>query len=247
MRKPSKTNFLILLLIASVVIAGFFTYQWWQVKGELAKQIEQNVSLTKQINELQKEIEELKSAKEDVTDKTTEWKTYENIKQGLKIKFPREWHHTIWLDEKENNFSVFQAEFGTDTLWLGIKINMFTETTPAVPPTPLCHKEGNFTVFGKNKLPKKIISTFQKGVDKEECDKFLLGTHLVYSEFCVDKSLKAYSAEVGRNGEYFFSCREEDTLYDLQLYCEGEEWKGKEGRNGCSQLFNQILSTLKLY
>lgn len=58
----SKTTLLSIFLIIFIILAGFFVYQWRQTKGELGKQIEENENLTKQVNELQKKIEELKSS-----------------------------------------------------------------------------------------------------------------------------------------------------------------------------------------
>lgn len=59
MRRFSKTTLLVILLIVSVIATGTFSFQWWQVKGGLGKQIEQNENLAKQVNELQAEIDEL--------------------------------------------------------------------------------------------------------------------------------------------------------------------------------------------
>lgn len=73
----SKTTLLSILLIIFVIIAGVFAYQWWQVKGELAKKIEQNENLIKQINGLQKEIEELKLRTADEVTITTDKTEYE--------------------------------------------------------------------------------------------------------------------------------------------------------------------------
>ena len=90
MIKFSKITWLAIVLIIAVFIitTGFFAYQWWQMKRELAKQIAQNENLTKQIDELQKQVEELKAAKEEIIDETTDWKTYRNEKFGFEIDYP---------------------------------------------------------------------------------------------------------------------------------------------------------------
>jgi hypothetical protein len=90
----SKTTWLVIVLVIVFCVAGFFIYQWWQVKGELVKQIEQNENLIKQISELQKEIEELKIS-EEITPTpevdTSDWKTYINERFGFKFKIPKEY------------------------------------------------------------------------------------------------------------------------------------------------------------
>lgn len=83
-----KTTWPIILVIILFLAAGFFAFQWWQAKEELARQTEQNENLTKQIDELRKEMEKLKSAQGKITDETAGWKTYRNEKQGFEIKFP---------------------------------------------------------------------------------------------------------------------------------------------------------------
>lgn len=252
----SKTTWLTIVLIIMVCVAGFFTYQWWQVKGELVKQIELNKNLTKQVNELKKEIEELKISKEtieeiieEIKEETTGWKTYRNEKQGFEIRIPSRWDYRISIDKKRNDYYIFAGGFGEENIWLGLAINMFTETTPALPSWPFCYREGEFIVLEKNKLPKYIVSTFREGISEEECDKFLLNEHLVYSQFCIDKELKAYPAKLGRNGEYFFYCETAAplaNLYNFQFFCKGEEWQGKEGKDKCSALFDRILFSFRL-
>ena len=88
MIKFSKITWLAIALIIAVCATGFFVYQWWQVKGELGRQIAQNENLTKQIDELQKQVEELKAAKEKIIDETADWKTYRNEKFGFEIDYP---------------------------------------------------------------------------------------------------------------------------------------------------------------
>ena len=85
----SKTTWLIIFLIVFVIIAGFFIFQWRQVKGELVKQIEQNENLIKQVNELQKEVKGLKASEEKISeDKSTDWKTYRNEEYGFEMDYP---------------------------------------------------------------------------------------------------------------------------------------------------------------
>lgn len=90
----SKTTLLLILLVIFIITSGISAYQWWQVKGELVKQIAENENLTKQVNKLeaeidklQKEIEELKTAKRE----TTNWKNYRNKEYGYEVKYPKDW------------------------------------------------------------------------------------------------------------------------------------------------------------
>ena len=89
----SKTTLLSTLLIIFLLAIGFFAFQWWQVKGELRKQIEQNENLMKQVNELQKEIEELKTGRaiedeiiKDGKTKVTITTDKTEYRQGEKVK-----------------------------------------------------------------------------------------------------------------------------------------------------------------
>ena len=49
----SKTTLLSILLVIFFLAAGFFGYQWWQIKGELGRQIEQGVTITTDKKEYQ--------------------------------------------------------------------------------------------------------------------------------------------------------------------------------------------------
>jgi len=103
------TTWLILFLIIFFLIAGFFTYQWWQVRGKLGKRIEQNEGLRKRVGELQKEIGELKIT-EEVTDETADWKTYRNERYGFEIDYPA----TAW--EIEEKYFIGLLRLGLDIL-----------------------------------------------------------------------------------------------------------------------------------
>ncbi len=52
----NKRNFIIFLFIIIGLIVGIFTYQWWQIRGELAKQIEGKENIVKQLMESNKEV-----------------------------------------------------------------------------------------------------------------------------------------------------------------------------------------------
>ncbi len=65
-----KQTILIIVLLIVLLCGVFFAYQWWQIKGELRRQIEQNTNLTKQVNDLQEEIKNLKSTERGAIQQT---------------------------------------------------------------------------------------------------------------------------------------------------------------------------------
>ena len=110
----SKTTLLIILLAIFLIIASIFGYQWWQIKGELARQIEENENLKNQIAELeeeidrlQKEIEELKTIEGKIRDETAGWKTYRNEEYGFEIDYPMVGWEFKWLGP---NGLIFEIE-----------------------------------------------------------------------------------------------------------------------------------------
>jgi len=249
----SKTNWLTVFLIIFIIVAGFFAYQWWQTKEELAKQIEENEvlkgkvnELQKEINKLQKQIEELKISKEtgkETKDETADWKTYRNEKQGFEIKFPSEWNYFVSEDKIENDYGIFHAGFKGRGTEFSMQINMYG--TPPFPSSSLCKKEREFTIL-KNTFRETLFSSFQAGINEEECDEFLLDEHLVHTRICIDEALKVYRPEAKQGvAGYYLSCNG-GTLYEFILFCKGEKWQGKEGRDKCSELFDQILSSFRL-
>jgi hypothetical protein len=105
MRHFFKTTWPIILLVILFLATGFFAFQWWQVKGELGKKIEENENLVKQINELQveidklkKEIEELKTSEKKTPTIPADWKTYGNKEYGFEIDIPVSWEFSNFGD-----------------------------------------------------------------------------------------------------------------------------------------------------
>ncbi|MCK5466539.1 hypothetical protein KAI56_03530 [Candidatus Parcubacteria bacterium] len=246
-----------LLLFFILLSAVLFNYQYKQVRSELAIKIRENENLIKKIDELQKEIEELKIfKKEEDINEITGWKTYKNEQQGFEIKLPPtgEWDYNIRID-KQAEIDFFGGFFTTQeeksNLQFFIRKNLFSEVTPPfLPQYPFCNEEQE-TQLWNNKISQTIYSSYdpQTEIDEKRCDplldKFLLDKHLIDAQLCLNKDSEAYNAEIGRNGEYFFYCLKKDPLYYFALHCEGEIWADKEGKNKCAELFNQILSTFK--
>lgn len=254
-----KIFFLIFTLLLSFALleTGLFSYQLQQVKNELAIKIAENKNLLKKIDGLQKEIEELKIFNEENnTNETANWKIYKNEQQGFEIKLPPigKWDYDIRIDKKTDTASFdgfFKTQEEKNELWFAVRKNLFSEITPLfLPQYPFCNKEQETQIWS-NKISQTIYSGYdpQAETDGEKCDslldKFLLDEHLADTQICLNKDLVAYNAELGKNGEYHFYCSGEDSLYYFALHCKGEIWAGKEGRDKCAELFNQIFSTFR--
>ena len=103
------------LLFFVLLGTGIFNYQYQQIKNKLAIKIEENKNLLKKIDELQKEIEELKIFKEDPINEITSWKTYKNEQQGFEIELPSvgEWNYDIRIDriDEQTGIASFDGQF----------------------------------------------------------------------------------------------------------------------------------------
>jgi len=104
MKNFFKTNWLSILLLIFIIAAGFFAFQWWQVRRELVKQIEKNENLMKQISELQKEIEELKTSQqirdeiiEDEKTEVTITTDKREYKQGEKVRASLDYDGSLYV------------------------------------------------------------------------------------------------------------------------------------------------------
>lgn len=260
-----KTTLLSILLVVFLITAGVFAFQWWQVKGELGKQIEQNENLAKQVNKLQAEIDKLKKEVEElkvsegIIEETAGWKIYRNEKYGFEIRFPSvgKWDFTIWKDKDSElgpHARFFDASFKVseeeNEISFYITVNLVLGCTPSLPPGPFCRKSD-----WKSEFSHEIYSSYDPkiGDNYHDCnsfvDGFLLDTHSTEVRLCVSKDLQTYyplQGSSGSNGDCIYYCEgEEDSLYHFVLHCEGKNWQGREGRNECNKLFNQIVSTFK--
>lgn len=237
----SKISWLVGILIVFVFVAGFFVYQWWQTKGELAEKIGLNKNLIKQADELQKEIEELKTPAEEIKDETTDLKTYRN--EGYKhmngaykyeIKYPVSWKvqitHPGLVDfSKKNTF--------TDTEF-SILVNVWGEFGG---PFTGCTFIGEEITIKDVKVYPSIFSDFKNehlNPTDEECKEGALGnSHAVYLEMCFDDSLNYLRPYCEMRGPINY--------YQFLLDCAGKKWQGREGMEKCEQLFDQIMATFR--
>jgi hypothetical protein len=139
MKNFSKTTWLTILLIVALFVTGFFAYQWWQVKGELGKKIEENANLTTKVNELQAEIDRLKKEIEElggtvqtkpieekseitITTDKTEYKKGEKIKITIKNNSTEK---TFGWWDYFNFFSVLEVLKYENGKWISLKGEVF--------------------------------------------------------------------------------------------------------------------------
>ncbi len=114
-----KYTFSIILILLFFVLSGvvFLSYQLQQTEIKLENKTKENENLLKRIDELQKEIGELKN-KEKTVEETANWKTYRNEEFGFEVDyFIDDWELNAYSskkfqtckkltdEEKENIFS----------------------------------------------------------------------------------------------------------------------------------------------
>ena len=231
----SKTNWLIIPFAILIVATGFFAYQWWQAKGKLAKKIEENENLIKQVNELQtevsklkKEIEELKRVGEKPLNNTgwktyrAEWKDYRNEEYGFEINYPRSW------EAKTEEFykGVGQLSFGkspfspTSTVVFSIGVNIYWDLPP---PDAEVLSQGEETLFEDIKVYPIIYDMGDRNV--------------IYLDLCFDKNLEYVKVPCLEGSGNFY--------YQFALDCGKKGTREEMEINQCNQLFNQIVSTFR--
>ncbi|PIU98516.1 hypothetical protein COS61_01070 [Candidatus Wolfebacteria bacterium CG03_land_8_20_14_0_80_40_12] len=220
----SKINWLTIVLVIAICIAGVFVYQWWQAKGELTRQIGQNENLMKQVDELQKEIgklekeiEELKISEEKAIEKTAGWKTYKNEFHRFEIKYPGEWKVKDKLFGERGQVS-FLKEPSSD-VGFSIGINIYAE-----------HDGGGYDITEGEEVivEDRVIRPF--------IYHYPIG-NLISFEMCLGKDSES-AAE---------ACAEEvgNFYYQFSFYCGREDSKEEIEINECNKLFNQIIFTFQ--
>lgn len=177
---------------------------------------------------MQKEIKGLKVLE------SINWKTYRNENQGFELEIPH--------DETEGVF--FEVRTG----------RVLSAASPPIFHFPFCHKHQR-TILSDQIVSKELYSVYDSKLgDKtiecnssiDESDESLLDKHSIETRLCLDNNLNFYPAKVGGALEPLYLCEKEGSIvYYFDLACEGEDWKGKEGRDRCDQLFDQILSTFR--
>ena len=155
-----------------------------------------------------------------ITDETANWKTYRNEEYGFEIKYP-----------ETNGISFFKIIVDAEREFLFGTI--------------VCMEGEEATVLGKIRLSPYIevaASSFEelgRKPTEEECDT-LATRYVISGRFCTNKNLTKYQAYCEEGSETSDYHR-----YDVFLACDGESFKGKEGRIRCNQIFNQMLSTFR--
>lgn len=156
------------------------------------------------------------------TDETVHWKIYRNNQLGFEVQYPKEWERKV-EDPSPKHFSmVFREKHESRTTEFRLSVNLYGELgTPG-----LSRYEGEEIIVESIRLQPAIFSSEDY--------------HLVVSDLCIDKNFKEVVP-------VFPACEQDsgNFYYQFSLSYKGEEWKGKEGRDNCAQLFNQILSTFR--
>ena len=153
-------------------------------------------------------------------DETANWKIYRNEEYGFEIKYP-----------EVEGISFFKITVDAEREFLF--------------GTLVCMEGEESTVLGTIKLSPHIevdASLFEelgRKPTEEECYKWA-NRYIISGRFCTDKNLTKYQAYCEEGAE-----TPDYHRYDVFLVCEGEGFKGKEGRIRCNQIFNQMLSTFR--
>jgi len=217
--KRGKTNwkYILIVLILAVIVGGGIL---WCVK-------KQEVSLP--------EFPETKKPEKVVEDETADWETYRNEEYGFEIKYPKDWR---------GDFETMTFRSGTpeSKSFLMFMIETGEGFRRYVGGAGKCTDREEFKISGITGI--KVYCYYPKWKVKPdgeiELPFSLIDEHIIIGHLCADENFIPYDynieeCETGIYNNYFW----------FELTCQGEEWLGETGRNRCSQLFNQLLSTFR--
>lgn len=168
----------------------------------------------------QNHINEISKTLRFIKDETANWNTYRDEEHGFEIKYP-----------EKQGISFFKIIVDAEREFLFGTI--------------VCMEGEEATVLDKIRFSPRIevgASYFEelgRKPTEEECDT-LAPRFVISGRFCADKNLTKYQVYCEEGSETSDYHR-----YDVFLACDGENFKGKEGRVQCNQIFNQILSTFR--
>jgi len=175
------------------------------------------VANQKGVKTLEKAPTDLNCGEEETTaDETVNWKTYTNEEFGFEIKYP----------DIKDVLLIAQADSAREFLFSAV---------------PCGYSEEESNVLGLIKFFPAIEggfanSEYGKKYTEAECDN-LVTRYIMHGRFCTDRNLTKYQDWCKEGSEISDYHR-----YDIYLACD---WRGKEGRVKCNNLFNQMLSTFK--